>query len=97
MASKKSQENKEMLAFDFTDDLESAVDISLGEWLIERRVKKGLSLDTTAMNSGISKARMESLEKGEAAKGITRSEAESLAKVFGIDPRAIFKRAIEGW
>ena len=78
------------------DDFENAVDIVFGEWLKERRLKKGFSLDLASFNSGISDNRIQSLEKGEATKAITKTEAEGLAKAYGVDPRAICKRAIEG-
>ncbi len=92
----KSLRNRVPSARDMSDDYEDAVDVSFGEWLRERRLKKGLSLDFSSFNSGIPSSRIQALEKGEATKGITKTEAEDLAKVYGIDPRAIFKRAIEG-
>ena len=85
-----------MRVTDVAEDFETTVDICFGEWFKERRLKKGFSLDFASFRSNVSYHRIQSLEKGEASKGITKSEAEALAKVYGIDSRAIFKRAIEG-
>ena len=77
-------------------DEENEIDKAFGAWLKERRLKKGFSINYASDLSNIPYRRLWALEEGMTPKGITRVEVESLAEVYGIDPRAILKRAISG-
>ena len=82
------------MAIVFDDDY--SVDKIFGEWLKDRRVRKGFSLEHSSFQSEISITRLRSLEGGVAEERITPEEVMALAKVYGLDPRAITKRAQTG-
>jgi transcriptional regulator with XRE-family HTH domain len=75
-------------------DWEAENDREFGEWLTLRRKKVNMSLQEASTQARIKYSRLSELEKGDADKGITRSEALALAKVYKVDPRAIMLRAI---
>ena len=75
---------------------ESEIDKALGQWLKERRLKKGFSLEHASFLAKIPTSRLMDLELGQAVQGIRELEVLAIAKAYGVDPRAIRKRATSG-
>ena len=79
---------------DFEDDY--LIDQQFGEWLREIRVKRGFKLFDVSRDSNIPLKRLQDLEDGMAERGITTREIDLLGELYGIDPRAIRRKAIHG-
>ena len=72
------------------------IDQQFGEWLGGIRKKKGFKLLEVSRESNIPLKRLQNLEDGTAEQGITTREIDLLGKLYGVDPRAIRKKAIHG-
>jgi len=72
-----------------------AQDMDFGKWLKQLRESSGQSIEQIAQLAQITPERLRSLELGYSERGITKAEAERLAKAYKVDKAAFLARAVE--
>lgn len=77
-----------------TEKSDHEIDIEFGQWLRDRRMGCGLTLEQSAQRTGIPSERLKSLELGYAQKGITSQESQRLCALYRLDAQELLDRAV---